>query len=330
MPALVSVLLPYRNAAATLEEAVDSVLSQTGVDFELLAVDDGSTDDGPARIAGRPGVVHLSTGGCGLVGALQRGLAAARGSFIARMDGDDVCLPGRLARQIALLRSDDRLGVCGTRVAGFPAGAVGAGMQRYIAWQNQLVTPEDHRRELFIESPMCHPSVMLRRAALDEVGPWRDVGWPEDYDLWLRIEAAGWKLAKVPEILLRWRHGDGRMTFTDPSFARERFTETKAPHLARRVRELGRPLVMWGAGRSGKRLARALEAYGVRPQWFIDIDRNKIGNVARDLPIHAPDALARGEHTVVVAVGAIGARDEIREHLRAAAFTEGDDYLCTA
>ncbi len=330
MAPLVSVLLPYRNTAATLEEAVDSVLAQTGIDFELIAIDDGSADDGPARIAGRPGIVHLSTGGCGLVGALRRGLDAARGGFVARMDGDDVCLPGRLARQVELLQSDERIGICGTRVEGFPADAVGEGMRRYIAWQNQLVTPEDHRRELFIESPLCHPSVMLRRDALDEVGPWRDVGWPEDYDLWLRIEAAGWKLAKVPEVLLRWRHGDSRMTFTHPSFARERFTEAKAPHLARRVRELGRPLVIWGAGRTGKRLARALEPHDLRPVHFIDIDRHKIGNVARGLPIRATDALARGEHTVVVAVGAIGARDEIREHLRAAAFTEGDDYLCAA
>ena len=89
MPPLVSVLLPYRNTAATLEEAVDSVLAQTGIDFELIAIDDGSAEDGAARIADRPGVVHLSTGGSGLVGALQRGLDAARGGFIARMDGDE-------------------------------------------------------------------------------------------------------------------------------------------------------------------------------------------------------------------------------------------------
>jgi len=334
MTPAVSVLLPYRDAAATIEEAVDSVLAQRGVELELIAVDDGSSDDGPqrvARLAGRDRRVELcSTGGAGLVGALRAGLEAARAPVIARMDGDDVCLPERLAHQLERLAGDDRLGAVGTRVEAFPREAVGEGLQRYVDWQNSLVSPEDHARELFIESPLCHPSVALRRAALDAVGPWRDVGLPEDYDLWLRLDAADWRIAKVPELLLRWRHIEGRATFADPRYARERFTEAKAPHLARRVRALGRPLVIWGAGRTGKRLARALEPHGLRPDFFVDIDRNKLGRPARGLPIHSPDALRRGAHTVVVAVGAFGARAEIRDHLRTLAFTEGTDYLCAA
>jgi glycosyltransferase involved in cell wall biosynthesis len=324
----ISVLLPYRNAAPTIDEAVDSVLAQRGVALELLAIDDGSTDDGPARVARRRGVRQIATGGVGLAGALRAGLAEARGAFVARMDADDVCHPDRLARELAMLLDDDRLAAAGARVEAFPAEAVGPGLRRYVDWQNSLVTPEDHAREIFIESPLCHPSVMLRREALAEVGGWREGPGPEDYDLWLRLDAAGWRLAKVPEVLLRWRHVPGRATFRDPRYAPERFREAKAPYLARRLRALGRPVAVWGAGPLGKRLARALEAHGVRARRFIDIDPRK--RTARGVRVEPPSSIEAGTETVVVAVGTPGARREIQAHLDAQGFEPGCDYLCAA
>lgn len=334
MPPLVSVLLPYRDVAETVEAAVESMLRQTHAELEVVAVDDGSTDSGPqrlARVASRDGRVRcLRTDGVGIVGALGRGLAAARGGLIARMDGDDVSLPERIARQVAALEADPRLGAVGVRVQGFPSEALGEGMQRYIAWQNGLVSTEDHAREIFVEAPLCHPSVLLRREALDQVGGWRDVPWPEDYDLWLRLDAAGWRLAKVPEVLLRWRHRAGRATFQDGRYAPERFREAKAGPLARRVRSTGLPLAIWGAGPTGKRLARALERHGVFASHFVDIDPRKIGRKARGAPVSTPRTLTAGAQFVVVAVGARGARELIRRHLLPRGFLEGTDFVFAA
>lgn len=340
----ISVIMPYRQAAETVEEAACSILDQRGVSLELVAVDDGSRDDGPTRMAALAArhrqVVCLATsasgpgraagGGGGIVGALMTGLRAARGAYIARMDGDDLCAPDRLQRQLALLDADPGLGVVGTRVAGFPADALGPGMARYIDWQNRLVSAADHAREIFIEAPLCHPSVLMRRRALACAGGWRNTGGPEDYDLWLRLDAAGWGLAKVPAVLFSWRHRPGRSTFADPRYARERFLEAKAPHLARRLHAAGRPVTVWGAGVTGKRLLRALEPHGIRARRFIDIDPRKIGRTARGAPIVDPDALAPGCEVVVVAVGARGARDEIRQRLAAAGMVEGPDYVCAA
>ena len=87
---------------------------------------------------------------------------------------------------------------------------------------------------------------------------------------------------------------------------------------------------VWGAGPTGKRLARALERHGRRAERFVDIDPRKIGRIARGAPIVSPDGLERGAHTIVVAVGARGARDLIRAHLREVGFVEGDDYLCAS
>jgi glycosyltransferase involved in cell wall biosynthesis len=330
----VSVLLPYRDVAATIDEALGSLLAQRGVALEVIAIDDGSRDEGPARVARLAAsdrrVVMTASGGVGIAGALALGARAARTPLLARMDGDDVCHPERLARQLALLASDERLAAVGTRVAAFPDAAVADGLRRYVAWQNSLVSAEDHARQLFVEAPLCHPSVVLRREALERVGGWRDIDGPEDYDLWLRLDASGYRMAKVPEVLLGWRHRVGRASFTDARYALERFRDLKAPHLARRLRALGRPVAVWGAGPTGKRLARALEPHGCRAGRFIDIDPRKIGGRARGVEVVAPQALVRGAETVVVAAGAAGARDLIRARLDEAGFREGDDYLCAA
>jgi hypothetical protein len=247
------------------------------------------------------------------------------------MDADDVSLPGRFAAQARLLDAEPRVGAAGTRVEPFAEGGpVGEGLARYVAWQNTLVSIEDHARELFVESPLCHPSVMMRRAALDDAGGWRDVAWAEDYDLWLRMHAAGWGLAKVPEVLFRWRHHAHRATFRDARYAPPRFTDARAFYLAPRLANERRAVTVWGAGPTGKRLARALEAHGVAAARFVDIDPRKIGGVARGAPIVGESALARRDDFVVVAVGARGARQLIRARLAELGFVEGHDFVCAA
>lgn len=331
----VSVLLPFRDAQGTLEAALHSVLVERDVALELIAVDDGSADDGPQIAAGiaasDPRLRLLRAQGVGIARTLQMAAAAARAPLLARMDADDVSLPGRLPAQLQALLAQPGLGAIGTRVEAFPEHAVAEGMRRYVRWQNGLITPDDHRRQLFVESPLCHPSVMMRAEALARIGGFRDGPFPEDYDLWLRLDAAGFGLAKLPQVLLRWRHGERRATLRDPRYARERFLELKAPHLARRLGGTPRPVDLWGAGPTGKRVARALEACGVRVARFIDIDPRKIGGAARGAPVVAPEALhAPGRHWVLVALGARGARDLARAALDVAGHREGEDYLCAS
>jgi glycosyltransferase involved in cell wall biosynthesis len=329
---LVSVLMPFRDAAATLEEAARSILVQRDVTLELVAIDDGSRDDGAmrmARLAARDRrIVLVAGGGVGIAAALNRGLCAARGHFIARMDADDVALPDRLAKQVRLLAQEERLAAVGARVA--VVGDCSEGLRRYVAWQNGLISPADHARELFVESPLCHPSVVLRRDALERAGGWRQVAWAEDYDLWLRLDASGWHLAKVPDVLLMWRHLRGRATFTDPRYALGRFVEAKAAYMAPKLARWARPLAIWGAGPTGRRLARALEAHDIRPSLFIDIDPRKIGRLARGVPILPFDGVLPGVQTVVVAVGVRGARALVRAELAEKGFVEGHDFICAA
>lgn len=339
----ISVLLPFRDAAATLEEAMTSVLADLTAGDELIAIDDGSSD-GSAAIASSlaardPRVVVVASGGsperaAGIASALNRGIAEARGELLGRMDADDVSLRGRFAAQRALLESDASLGAVGVQVEAFPAPA--AGMQRYFAWQNGLVTPSDHARSIFVEAPLCHPTALIRRAALEHVGGFRELAWPQDYDLWLRLDAAGFGLAKVPRVLFRWRVHSSSVTWTNPKNAPARFLAARASFLAQRLRALGRAttFAVWGAGQTGRRLARALEAHELRPLAFVDVDPKKIGRRARDVTI--VDAAAgitqatRGEWMLVIAVGEAGARDVVRQRLVTAGLLEGTAFVCAA
>ena len=332
----VSVLLPFRDAEATLEEACASVLSQHGPTLELIAVDDGSRDASLSlarRIADADPRVRVLMGeGRGIAHALNLAASTALAPLLARMDADDVALPGRLAAQHDALLASPQLAALGTQVELFPEEHVGEGMRRYVAWQNALISPEEHRRQLFVESPLCHPSTMLRRGALRAVSGYREGPFPEDYDLWLRLDAAGYALAKLPEVLLRWRRGPHVATTRDARYADAPFPQLKAPFLAARLaRHPTRLVDVWGAGQTGRRMARALEHAGVRADRFIDIDPRKLGRIARGAPIVPADALAPpGERWVVVALGARGARDLVRAELLRRGHREGHDFLCAA
>ncbi len=320
----VSVLLPYRDAAATVGAAIASVLAE-GVVAEVIAVDDGSSDGG-LRLRD-PRIIHVRTPGLGVAGALRVALEHARHELVARMDADDVSVPDRIASEAELLASDPSLAVAACQCE--PFGDVTDGMRAYVAWQNGIVTPEEHARAVFVEAPVCHPSVTMRRASVLAVGGFRDVPWAEDYDLWLRLDAAGHRMAKVPRVLFRWRQHASSATRRDVRCSVTRMRAGRAEFLAPRLRLMKRPIAIWGAGPTGKRLARELELHGVFASQFIDIDPKKIGRTRRGVPVVGAEGLPR-DHTVVIAVGARGARDLVRDELVARGLVEGRDFLAAA
>ncbi len=181
-----------------------------------------------------------------------------------------------------------------------------------------------------MESPLCHPSVTLRREALVAVGGWRDGDFPEDWELWLRLLAAGHRLTCLPSVLHRWRDHDRRLTRTDPRYREEAHLALKAEHA--RLRLAGRPCTIWGAGQVGLKLSRRLRAMGVTITRFIELSPRKVGRRLEGIPAVSPDALGPPSHDthLLAAVGAKGAREEIRAHLAAQGWREGAHFTCVA
>ncbi len=331
----VAVLLPVRDAAATVGAAAISVLRGRYRDLTLIAVDDGSTDASAValdRLAARDRRVRLLRApGEGIALALNRALAASDAELVARMDADDVSWPGRLEAQVAALDADPALAAVGGRVRLFPRGQLRDGMRRYVAWLNSLTTPALVARDLFVEAPLCHPATLLRRAPLAAVGGWRDGDFPEDYDLWLRLSAAGGRLANLPVTVLDWREGPRRLTRTDARYGLDRHLALKCAALASGPLRGRAEVALWGAGETGRAFADGLLRVGIRVVAFVEVDRKKVGRTIRGAPVHHFEEVERLRGLpLLVAVGAAGARDLIRTELTGRGFAAPRDFRCVA
>lgn len=331
----VAVLLPARDAAGTVRAAAASILRQGFRDLALLAVDDGSRDGTPEILDGlarRDRRVRVVRGpGEGIARALNRGLAACDAGVVVRMDADDVAHPRRIERQLAALDADPSLAAVGSRVRLFPRRDVAGGMARYADWLNGLVTPELVTRDLLVEAPLVHPASAIRREVLEGAGGWRDGDFPEDYDLWLRLSAAGHRLSNVAEVLLDWRESPSRLTRTDGRYAISRHVALKAAWLAAGPLSDRREVAMWGAGETGRAFARALGRHGISVALFLEVDPRKIGRTVAGAPVISYEEADRARGLpLLVAVGAPGARPLIRAELGRRGFEEGRDYRCVA
>lgn len=335
-PALpqVSILMPVRNEERYLSMALDSLYRQTFHDWELIAVDDGSSDHTPAILAGAAHsdrrVTVLRREGGGLVAALNAGLEACRSPLVARFDGDDICHPRRLERQTAYLEAHPDIGLIACNFRHFPRTGLKQGMIDYEAWQNGLADHSLVIRDLFVESPFVHPGIMTRRAILEEVGGYQDNGWPEDYDLWLRMAAAGVRFARLPQTLLFWRDHPERATRTMDEYALHAFRAAKCHHLLHSFLRGESEVVIAGAGLEARAWQRLLDAADVTVSTWLDVDPKKIGRILHNAPVISPGQLQLDGRKMIVAIGVRGAREQFRSVAEGRGWQEGVDFVCVA
>lgn len=332
---LIGVLLPVYDAAPLLDTALESMLSQTFSEFECLVVDDGSTDAsrevamGFARRDARVRILALDRHR-GLVAALNAAVAATRAPYLARMDADDIALPQRFALQLAALEDAPELAVIGSRVSYHPDDPGLGGLADYVRWQNSVIEPREIRRDLFVESPLVHPTVLMRRRDLEAVGGYRDRGWPEDYDLWMRLLAAGREAAKHPETLLVWRDRASRLSRRGAAYRLERFRRLKWHYLTQSWLRAGETVQVCGAGPTGRWWIRELQRGGYPVSAVVDIDPRRIGRRYRGVPIIDYAGFRSEGGRVLAAVASWEAREDIRRHLRAVGLVECRDFVAVA
>jgi glycosyltransferase involved in cell wall biosynthesis len=333
----VSIVLPFHNARRYLRGAIESVTADRELDSELLLIDDGSTDGGAsiaAAAASRDARIRLiRTGHRGVVEGLNRGIAEAEAPLVARMDADDIAHPCRVARQCALLAQRPEIDLVSCLVRPLCDGAgLGEGTRRYLDWLNASIGPTQIRRDLFVESPLPHPTVVFRKKTVEALGGYRDYDGPEDYDLWLRMASAGCRFAKIPEVLLEWRIHPRSLSRTDRRYRTRAFYRRKFDHVVGELRNGGlgggRRLRLWGAGANGRRLGACLRRAGYRIEAFVDIDPRKVGTVRGGVKVLSAEVVGRddeGCHYLCV-VGSWGAREAIRHALGSAGKAEGEDF----
>ena len=336
----VSIVLPFRDAEHTLADCLQSIAQQSFDEYELVLINDGSTDGSVELVkswASRDSRYRLiQQPALGLVAALNCGLSQARAPLIARMDADDLMRPERLACQVDYLQQHPHIDLVASQVRLFPEEAIQAGYAEYIRWQNACLTPYDIAGDIYVESPFAHPSVMFRRKVVQAIGAYRQGDFPEDYDLWLRMNMAGCRMAKLPQVLLDWRESETRLSRIDPRCSREAFDRLRANYLSQENRLKQRPLAYWGAGRMTRRRSRLMLEKGFLPKAWIDIDPNKIGNKLNGVPVVSPQWLIGSEQLgnkrkkkpfVLSYVANHGAKELIAEQLQVMGYQRGSDYL---
>lgn len=206
---LISVLMPVYNGQQYLVEAIKSILNQTYKHFELLLLDDGSSDNSEQIIKGFKDsrIVYIKNEtNKGLIFTLNRGIGLAKGTYIARMDADDVSVASRFEKQILEFEKDEKLVVCGSFIKTF-----GNGAEEYIS--HIPVTNAQIMSSIFFACPFAHPSVMIRKESLMQLNEFyrEDYKHSEDYDLWSRLVFVG-NSKNIPEFLLNYRVHDKQVS----------------------------------------------------------------------------------------------------------------------
>lgn len=326
--------MPVRNEERYLQVALNSLYLQTFADWELVVVDDGSADTTPfileqaARSDARVRVIRRAGGG--LVAALNAGLNACQAPLLARMDGDDICHPRRLEMQASYLDAHPDTGLVACSFRHFPRNDLKRGMLAYESWQNALVDHDQVTLDLYVESPFVHPGIMTRRNIVEQLGGYRDCGWAEDYDLWLRMAAAGVRFGRLPGTLFFWRDHPERATRTRDEYASQALRCCKFHHLRRGFLRDTSEVVIAGAGLEARAWQRLLAADGVVISHWLDIDPRKIGKILHGAPVVRPEELELAGRKMITAIGLRGARQQFRSVAETLGWQEGQDFVCVA
>jgi len=322
--------MPFRNAAATLRRSIESVLNQTFREFELIIINDGSWDGGKT-LAGKykdSRIRLIDLAASGIVKALNTGLSQARGTYIARMDADDFMYPERLDKQYQYLETHPEIDVLGTQANYCGNRFVNAGFNHYIEWNNQLLNHDQIFANRFVESPLIHPTVMLRTSLLREQGGYREGLFPEDYELWLRMLHEGMRFHKINECLLDWHDAPGRLSRTDERYQPDAFFRLKTDYLVKWLRigyEKIPPILVWGIGKSVCMKSKWLSDHRIPITGYVDVVFKK-NRVFKGKPVYYYQNIPK-DHLILSYVSDRIGRIRIREYLSHLGFREGKDFL---
>ncbi len=333
----VSIVLPFKDAEATIMDSIQSVLEQSDQNWELRLIDDHSRDKSGDLIkkvvaADSRVFVHLNPGE-GICDALNHGIEESTSSLIARMDADDLMRKNRIFEQSVFMRNNPGVGLVASKVSHIDEmpGGKARGYRLYVSWTNTIITTKDIMNNRFIESPFAHPSVMFQKQIIEKFGGYRKGNFPEDYELWLRWMHKGVVMKKLNQTLLDWRDHPDRLSRKDISYSKKYFQQTKACYLALWIEENLPPntsLSAWGTGKVAKKQLNYLKEHGIRIAAFYDVDPRKIGNPLDHVIIKSnleiPD---KGKEFILVLVGNQGARLEIQSFLNSRGYEVGKDFL---
>lgn len=277
---LVSILIPFKNTEKFLRDCLDSILEQNYKNWEVLAIDDYSSDGSRLLLESYSDqdirIKVLTNKGNGIIHALRTAYSNSSGEFITRMDSDDIMVPSKLSTMVNDLRTNGSGHLALGLVKYFSDLGISNGYARYEDWINGLTRLGRNYTEIYKECVIPSPCWMAYRKDLDECGAFQSDFYPEDYDLTFRFYEKKIKCIPCNVLLHYWRDYKTRTSRTSEHYAQNYFLGIKMHHFLRLDYDSSRTLTIWGAGTKGKEIAKELLEKGVPFHWLCD-NPKKIG-----------------------------------------------------
>jgi glycosyltransferase involved in cell wall biosynthesis len=327
----VSVILPFFNADATLNRAIESIANQSLQNFECILINNNSTDNSLAIahkwIKKDKRFVLIHEQEQGVVFASNAGSEQAIGQYIARMDADDYSHINRLQWQADFLDANPDYGAVAGLVRHVSHSENTKGFARYVKWVNSVQSYQEILHKQFVESVIVNPSAMWRKEVSEKYGMFKNGNFPEDYEMWLRWLSEGVKMKKLPYTLLDWYDSDTRITRTHSIYSDAAFYRVKTKYLVKWLAK-NNPfhprIAVWGASRISRRRARLLNRYNIEVDCYIDTKR---GRQLDQKIVYYEEIPPPGELFILTYIKQMNARDRIQDFLHARGYREGTDYL---
>ena len=326
--------MPVKDTAKYLPACLDSILSQTYTNWELIAVDDGSSDNSFSILQEYEKkdqrIIALQNPEPSLLKALRYGYAHSKGELIHRMDSDDKMPDYKLEEMYAVYSSapvsSHPIVVTGGTEYFSDEGPVGDGFKRYDKWLCEVAEQNAHAVEVYKECVIPSNCWLVHRKDFDKIKGFEPSVFPEDYDLCFRFIESGMTVIGIPQVLHHWRDRSDRISRNWTVYKDNRFFELKINYFFRMNREENRPLVLWGAGKNGKDLAKLILEKEQNIHWICDNDK-KIGKDIYDTRLHHFELLDELDSPqIIIAVASPGGQKEIIQALEKRGKVKGVDY----
>ena len=328
---LVSILIPFKNTEQFIGDCLQSILSQTYTNWELLIVDDASADnsyDIVEQFAKKESKIKLiKNSGSGIIDALRLAFSRSEGEFITRMDSDDLMRPNKLDVLVDNLLKYGKRHVALGLVHYFSEEGIKAGYKSYEVWLNALTKSGTNYSEIYKECVIPSPCWMIHRDDLIACEAFNPNRYPEDYDLAFRFYKHQFKCIPSDTVLHDWRDYSHRTSRTHVHYAENHFIDLKLHYFLELDHNPNKFLVVWGAGNKGKTIAKALIKRNINFEWICD-NPNKIG---RDIygkilkPFSFLEDLKNPQSIITVANKT--AQKEIKSYMDTLKMKSIDDYI---
>ena len=302
---LISIIMPIKNAAPFLDECIDSIISQKYSNWELIAVNDNSTDE-TLEILKRFSTLDsrikiINNRENGIIEALKTGYNISKGALITRMDADDMMPKIKLEKLQKLLIESGKGFVATGLVKYFSEQPLGNGYIKYEKWLNELSSKGLNYSEIYKECPIPSPCWMMWKDDFELCGGFNSETYPEDYDLAFRMYQNKIQPKCSNEILHLWRDSENRASRTNNNYKDNHFIPLKVKHFKDIDYNPNNQLYLWGAGKKGKKIAQALLKTNIPFRWLCNF-QSKIGHNIYETIMEDCDAVNLNNSQIIIAV----------------------------